>query len=338
MHGTAGGGRVQLIGRLHMSERTSQQSDDIRRLIDGHLDGTLSPEESARLEFLLVEDAHVAAELARAALLDDRLRAAFRVDASVATDGSPAVAAGPRRARGWLAIAAVVAASILVAAWVRQPTASAASVALERIVAAAGAARDREYRISVLDHGLDGPPPVVMSAGRGRKPGVDGSRLFVRGDDRFVLIRTFGDGSEFVTGSDGSIGWAVPPKGPVHVSHDTRRFRRGVPGENEEVPFLDLRSGFDGLRRGYDLSLTEGQGGGSRLEAVRRGPRRRGPERVNVWFNADGVATRIEIAGLPAGDGMPRAVALELVSQREVDAGFFGHGFHHAADRPIAWE
>lgn len=168
--------------------------------------------------------------------------------------------------------------------------------------------------------------------------GVDGALLFIRGSDRFVLVRRFGDGTAFVTGSDGTIGWAVPPRGRVHLSRDPRRFRRGMPGEREEVPFVDVRSGLDGLRRGYDLALTTAAEGRERLAAVRRKGRRRGPERVDVSFDTNGVATHILIEGLAVEDGMARSVRLDLHAQDELDSHFFSHEAHHAPDRDVEWE
>jgi len=251
--------------------------DDHGRLVAGSFDETLSPAEEARLDRLVAGNPEVALEVARAALV------------------------------------------------------------LDRLVAATTVAADREYVVRVLDHGPDGPSPTVMSGGRGRKPGIDGTRLFLRGDDRFLLVRRFGDGSEFLTGSDGAMGWAVPPKGPVHLSRDVRRFRRGMPGEREELPFVDLRAGLEELRLGYRLALTA-DGEAPVLRAERQRRRGRGPETVTVWFDDDGIATRIEMAGLAAEDGQPRAVALELVSREDRGPDFFGHAAHHAADRTLEWE
>lgn len=328
-----------------MSGITERDFGDAARLIDGYLDDSLSADETARLMRLLAAEDDVAIRFARAALLHDRLH-------DVMTGDDPTPAAGPDRAAAramqkgsprWVTFAAVLALTALFALLLRQPasTASAASLALDRVVVAAGSAADREYRILVLDHGAGHPPPTVMSGGRGRKPGIDGARLFVRGQDRFVLVRMFGDGTKFVTGSDGEIGWAVPPKGRVHLSRDPRRFRRGVPGERQEVPFIDMRAGFETLRRGYTLSLSPASAParpGQRLEAVRTGGRGRGPEAVRAWIGEDGVPTRIEIDGLPPGDGMPESVALELVSRSDLGGRFFDHESHHAAGREFDWE
>ncbi|MFM1903684.1 MAG: hypothetical protein RLZZ440_1584 [Planctomycetota bacterium] len=328
-----------------MHESITPNPSDTSRLIAGHLDGCLSADEQARLNQLVATEQRVAVELARAAMLHDTLRDLLRHEADTGGREETPVSAsrGPVSRPGWpltpwlagLAAAACVVLAIL--AQLPGGTAQAAA-ALDRLVVAAAAPVDREYRISVLDPGPGGSAPPVRSGGKGRKPGVDGARLFVRGADRFVLIRRFGDGTDFITGSDGGIGWAVPPKGPVHLSHDTRRFRRGLPGEHEEVPFLDLRSGFEGLRRGYDLTVAEQADGSHLLEARRRSLRKRGPEFVQVWFDDAGVAVRIQIEGLPVEDGMPAAVALTLVAQDDLGEGFYAHDPHHSADRRISWE
>lgn len=338
-----------------MTHSPSASPAEIARLVSAHLDDTLSPADAARLDALLADDPAVAAALARAAVLHDRLHELLQpanaasgvtlAAASVAPETSTVSMASDTAARRrppWLLrragmLAAVVAAAVAMLMVVRYPTATAAAVALDRIVAAIEAEVDREYRVTVLDHGPHGPPPPQQPGG-GRKPGVDGARLFVRGSDQFVLVRRFEDGSEFITGSDGSLGWAVPPRGRVHLSHDPRRFRRGVPGEHEELPFLDLRTGLQSLRRGHDLAILTDATGSPRLEATRRSDRRRGPQRVRVWFDQAGVATRIEIAGLPPQDGMPQDVALDLVSQRPLGADFFNHAAHHAPDHPTDWE
>jgi hypothetical protein len=327
-----------------MSDSRSPLHGEVSRLIHGHLDGCLSTEEETRLGGLVATDWDVALGLARAAMVHDRLRDLFREELSTADRPAPAATsvapAQARRSRRWLTALLAVAVALTAAVVLRPPTGGgvAAAAAIDRLVAAASSPGDREYRVTVLDHGPAGPAQAAFSGGRGRKPGIDGASLFVRGADRFVLRRRFGDGTPFITGCDGTIGWAVPPKGHVHLSHDPRRFRRGVPGEHEDLPFLDLRSGFDGLRRGYDLTLTEPAAGNRRLDARRRGHGRPGPDVVRVWFDEAGVATRIEIEGLAVEEGMPHSVALTLVSTHDLGAEFYTHQMHHAVDRPLDWE
>lgn len=323
----------------------SHSDDERGRLIAGYFDETLSPDDEMLLERLVADDPDAALDVARAALFHDRLHDLLRMDAAGEPSTGRSAATRPAQPtrgswdRRWLSLTVAVCLAIAAVVAQRQTgsTAVAAGVALDRLVAAATVAADREYVVRVLDHGPDGPSPTVMSGGQGRKPGIDGARLFLRGGDRFVLVRRFGDGSEFLTGSDGAVGWAVPPKGPVHLSRDVRRFRRGMPGEREALPFVDLRAGFEELRRGYRLALLA-DGDAQVLRAERQRRHDRGPAVVRVWFAGDGVATRIEMDGLATEDGQPRGVALELVSRSDRETDFFGHAAHHAADRDVEWE
>jgi hypothetical protein len=209
-------------------------------------------------------------------------------------------------------------------------------------VRATALATDRQYAIRVVDHGPRGAPEQVPSDSGGRKPGVDGARLYVRGAERFVFVRTFADGTEFINGCDGTIGWSVPPTGHVHLSHDQRRFRRGIPGERDDLPFLSPAEGLAALRKGYALSLVDvlDSGGRLRLEAVRTDPRPRGPARATIDFHAgdDTGAERIELAGLSEDGPGPESVVLELVDRAELPAEFFDHAYHHDATRPVDWE
>ena len=71
---------------------------------------------------------------------------------------------------------------------------------------------------------------------------------------------------------------------------------------------------------------------------MRRGARPGSPERVTAWIDPAGVARRIEIHGLrPDAEGAT-AVALSLVAESDLGAGFFTHDAHHATDRPTDWE
>jgi len=327
-----------------------KHDDDLDTLIDRHLDDGLSADETARLGRRLAGEPDAADRFAQALLLHDRLGDLLRAERGTPIDPSRPGATSKRlpHRRGprlWQTVAAI-AGIVAVGALARQAIAPAwaAAGSLERALAATAAAVDREYLIRVLDHGPDGPPDPVTSPRGGRKPGIDGGRLHVRGSDAFVLVRRFADGSLFVNGSDGVIGWSVPPGGPVHLSHDTRRFRRAVPGERDAIPFLDLRRAIDGLRHGYRLAVLPAAGTDDAavvqiLEASRL--RGRGPQQVRLWLDADGLPRRIELLGLPTGSGdaeAAAAVALELVAETDRGADFFDHRSHHAPDRPIDWE
>lgn len=325
--------------------------NDQQYLIDGYLDETLSPDDSIRLQTLVKTSPEFARQLAGALMLHDRLRtestlpeASSAVDLRLST--SPA-----QPARRWLWPGlSILAAALLLGLFMLHDatvsTATAANLAVERLIAAASQPIDRMYRIRITDFGPGGPHPQVAADRGGVKPNVDGAELSVRGRDQFVLIRRFADGTPFVTGSDGEIGWAVPPTGRVHLSRDIRRFRRAVPGERDAIPFLDLQASLQELQRKYDLQLTAGDAAAigkeswSRLDAAKQPHVRGGAQRVSIWFDAAGTAYRISLQGLPQGepDGSPHAVELELVTGRELPPNYFHHESHHAVDRPEAWE
>ena len=286
-------------------------NDELETLTDGYLDDQLSDKGMARLSTGLIEqNPEHASRFARAMLMHDRLHAEAQTDALVATT------APPRRPD------AVITAETLVpsrdgcggrrldfgrhsVAWRDQPDRLGSRDGARSHDRSCQPTVDRVYRIRVSDPGAEGAAPQVFSGGQGRKPGIDGAELYIRGLDQFVLVRHFGNGTDFVTGSDGTIGWAIAPKGPVHLSHDTRRFRRAVPGEHEELPFADLQAGLIELRRSYNLTLasidsSDGQSKGeSEIVAIKKPGRRPGPERVVIRFAAAGVAHRIELFGLP---------------------------------------
>lgn len=325
-----------------MNTAPDRDDADVERLIDGHLDGTLADDDQRRLSRLVAGSDAVARRLAEAMLVHDRLIDLLRRQDA----GRAAIAPAARRPPGGRSLrlalpVGLVALVGLGCLLLLRPAPANASAALERIVRATALSADREYAIRVVDSGSEGMfEPVPADVG-GRKPGLDGARLYLRGADRFVFVRTYADGTTFVNGCDGSIGWSVPPTGHVHCSRDPRRFRRGMPGERDDLPFLSLGEGLSGLRRGYALSLAEvpGQAGRLRLEAVRTDPRHRGPARATIDFAVgDGGAERIELAGLSPDGAGPDRVVLELVDRAPLPSDFFDHAHHHDASRPVDWE
>lgn len=324
------------------ADRTDRDdSDDLDRLVEGWLDGTLGEGDERRLEAIVAADRAAATRLARATLVHDRLRDLLR--GGEGTGGpSPAplpVVRGGRRGRGvWLLVPVAVAALVVAGVLLTRSTEASAAATLER-VARAIATGDREYTVRVVDHGPGGPV-IVPSDDGGRKPGVDGARLWIGEGGRFVLERAFGDGTRFVDGCDGSVGWSVPPTGHVHLSRDTARFRRGIPGEEADIPFIALPENLLRLGRGYDLRVDPALPDGTRrLVAERRERRRNGPARVTIVVAPDGTPLAIDLeASESAADAGPRRVALELVSRAPLDPAFFGHENHHGLNRPVDWE
>ncbi len=333
--------------------RPAAEDDDLDPLISGYLDDSLEDRDVKRLESRLCNHPAAAERLARAALLHDRLHDLWAAES--AARERPAIIeprdALARRSRGRLLAWAGAAAVLAVLLAVRQPwaDAAAAGVELDRLIATAADSTVRQYQIRVVD-ATEAEGHRSVEPGGGRKPDVDGATVTLRGPAAFVLVRRFSDGTPFITGSDGHIGWSVPPGGAVHASHDPRRFRRGLPGERDDIPFVCLPEGLRSLRQDYALSLSDveatGAGGAQELVAVRRSRRGSGPQRVSIMLSAAGMPGRIRLEGLPVDNGNPReagsagtrTVELELVGMPSVGPDFFTHDAHHGPEREVRWE
>lgn len=329
------------------------------RLIGGYLDETLSPEEHAAFAHWLKQAPENARQFARAVLLHDRLRSELLTPAQMMPEARPALpvlAVGrPHRRLRRVAVIAGVAASLVVllaVLWngLGDTPASAASVELNRIIAANAKPTDRTYQIVVEQVAPPQPrgerpePPVP---GRPPKPPMDGAMLHVRRGGQFVLVRTTRDGLPFVTGSNGQTSWAVRPDGPVRVSSDLARFNRDVPGHEHAMPLIYMKELLERLRAAYDVRLLPVERSDESiapnekplrlLVAVkRRGDR--GPGRVEITYAArTGRLRRLRFVDMPYGPDR-LTLRLTLVDERNLDATFFDHESHHAPDRAIEFE
>ena len=219
----------------------------------------------------------------------------------------------------------------LTASWWSSPTPVNAATELDHLIEKADT-RDRSYVIRNLDAQAEQPED--------RRPLIDGATLQVRHPDQYVLTRRFPDGRLFVTGSDGERSWSVPPNGAVRVSGDPLRFRGPVPGNQHGIPFVNLRSDLVQLRDAYVVSPLGSDAAGKRgLLAVKKSAEYRGPNRVELWYDAKtGVIHRMVFAGMPKARGGPDSVSVELLEQRELGSDFFRHQTHHAADRRVIEE
>lgn len=212
----------------------------------------------------------------------------------------------------------------------------AAAASLERIIAVAQQSIDRTYTIQVIDE-------YPASTPRNEKQGnIDGAILHVRGPDKYVLIRELKDGRQRLTGCDGTESWAMREDGPVHVSSDLNRFRGGLPGEQQDLPFINLQSQLMQLREKYFVeSLPEaGREFEGRammgLVCLRKSHEVRGPKRVEIWADREtGGIHRMLMDNLPRGKGGPRSVMIQLTEESELPENFFSHTAHHESGRKI---
>ena len=327
-------------------------------LIHGYLDETLTAEQQVELANWIKESPEHAEQFAEAVLLHDRLRAEMLAGAVLVTrsvsEGSPSTeqvdpsltrrvtmtGAGLRRRVIALSTALCLTLVLGLIFWqsVSSP-ALAASDELQRIIQASEAALDCTYVVTALDENVD--LESLASTVRGAKPSVDGALLHVRGPNQYVLVRYFADGTEFITGSDGTTAWSVPPRGRVRVSSDATRFRGAVPGQQHAIPFIDMRNSLRQLQESYELDLSPGTTpeGWRRMNATRRATATGGPKQVTLWYDVQsGTIHRMLMERLPQARGGPRNVLLELTDERDLGPAYFEHTSHHDTNREVIEE
>ena len=294
------------------------------------LNGTISEEDREALNERLRTDAAARAEFAQQMKLHALL--SWRAGAIPVT--TPKAKAPVWRSTwqwaGWAAAAALVISFTLLLV---SPNPAAAAVS--QIIAAWEQAMDRTYTISVLVG--DSWQPLRD----GRSVGYESATLHLRGRSEFVLVRPLDHGGQVITGSDGQTNWDIRGKGPVRFSTDANRFRGGIPGEYQNVPFLDLSSLFATLSANYDLTVHEDAADPAlqRLIAKKRNRDERGLPRMEFLFRKDtGTVVKMELYGLPEEKGGPRAVSLTLSSETTFAPDFFFHRAHHEPEREVISE
>ena len=298
--------------------------------IQALLDGNLSEEDREALNVLLRTDAAARVEFAQ----QMKLHALLTWRAGAVSVTTPKAKAPVWRSTwqwaGWAAAAALVISFTLLLV---SPNPAAAAVS--QIIAAWEQAMDRTYTISVLAG--DSWQPLRD----GRSVGYESATLHLRGRSEFVLVRPLAHGGQVITGSDGQTNWDIRGRGPVRVSADTSRFRGGIPGEYQNLPFLDLSSLFQSLAADYDLTVHEVADDLTlqRLSAHKRNRDKRGLPRMEFLFRKEtGKVVKMELHGLPEEKGGPRAVILTLSSETTFPSDFFTHHAHHEPEREVIVE
>ena len=258
------------------------------------------------------------------------------------------VSKGPMRLVNLATVLAIAAAVIvMVSIVVPHQSASAAMASLEKVLEAIAQTFDRTYEMHVVEeYSRDKQPRNLAQESWERKSGeqIEGAILYVRGADTFVFARKLTAGGQRVSGCDGVQSWAFREDGPVHVSSDLSRFRGGIPGEQQDMPFINMHSHLEQLRTGYDVELDQHEEFAfdgkvlSRLVGTRKSQLVRGPKRVEISFDPkNGTIHQLLLDGLPRGGGGPKSVKLDLVSQSDLGKNFFSHESHHEPDRRVRY-
>lgn len=270
-------------------------------------------------------------------------------DSKTATLARPSGTDGRRRF-AILTSALTIAAAVLVVFVVLGPrqNVSAAMASLEKVLEAAAKPFDRTYLVHVVEEYPHDKRPKNLSReawGRESKQQIDGATLFVRGANQYVLTVMLPSGEKRTSGCDGEVSWAFREDGPVLVSTDLSRFRGGVPGQQQDIPFMNIHAHISRLRSGYEVDLTDEQefvpNGTqlSQLVGVRKSRDVRGPKQIEIWFDADnGTVHRMLLDGLPRGHSGPKSVMLELEDETNLSPDFFSHDAHHEPGKRIRYE
>ena len=96
----------------------------------------------------------------------------------------------------------------------------------------------------------------------------------------------------------------------VHVTPDLARFRTSLPGQQHDLPMLNIQEHLAQLKAGYRIELIPGSKTGrngealSQLTGVKKSKEIPGPKEIEIWF--DGSAGSIHwmlLDELPRGAG-----------------------------------
>lgn len=260
-------------------------------------------------------------------------RETFFYDIEEKSDVKPA-----RFSRVWVPAAA---ACVLVALVILTLLPTSASAALEMVVSAANAARDRTYTIKVIEAGHDDVPR--QQDDRGRFPAgnyLDNATLWLGRNTEFLLKQELPDGSTRIMGSNDTASWSMRGNEPVRLSDDPKRFGGWIFSKNREFAFLDLRSQLEDLKKFYRIEAFDRSDPDLwRLLATRQKSNEGGPRDVELWFDPDsGLLKRMILRQLPQGNGGPRSIEIRLESVDPLPADFFTHNHHHEPERAVLKE
>lgn len=226
--------------------------------------------------------------------------------------------------------------------------ANAAMASLQKVLKATSEPLDRTYVIRLLEEYSREKKPQRLSLEAwnvSSREDVDGALLFVRGVDQFVLRMPLRSGGMRTLGCDGETSLAFRDNGPVHVSNNLNRFRGALPGQQQDLPLINIYEHVNQLQSGYDITLEEYAGfleSGvtlAKISGVRNSRDVRGPKQIELFFDSDtGVIHTIRLDGLPRGRGGPKSVLFELKDQSDLGKAFFSHISHHDGQKEIREE
>jgi len=328
-------------------------------LIHRYLDGEITEAQMLQLEQSLAGSIELRQEFVRISIIDEKLNDQLRKTALCDPTPTPTQSPTPSQAEIRLSAAPSAAAPSAAVSW-SSIMAMLASLALLLIALLIGSNRnqlsasqelqkmrkslalgDRLYRVDVEQAVLPNKKQIEQhDERRPPKPSLEGAKLYVRGTDEFVLMRFLQDGTPFVTGSDGQVGWAIAPNGPVRVSQDKQRFNRDLPGHEHSIPLSNLSQGLTQIQKAYHVQIIPSSPGdaGDEQDAVlvatkKRG--QRGPSRIEIQYASNsGRIAQMRFIEMPYGPER-LTVRLTLIDELTLPESFFHHSDHHSSNQQV---
>jgi hypothetical protein len=317
-------------------------------LIHRYLDGEITEAQMLQLEQSLAGSIELRQEFVRISILDEKLSQQLSKRALAGPTPTPSEAEiglpkAPNQAASWSSIVAMLAslALLLMALLIgSNRNQLSASQEIHKILKSL-ALGDRHYRVDVEQAVLPNKKQLQQhDERRPPKPSLEDAKLYVRGTDEFVLMRFLQDGTPFVTGSDGQVGWAIAPNGPVRVSQDKQRFNRDLPGHEHSIPLSNLSQGLTQIQKAYHVQIIPSSPGdtGDEQDAVlvatkKRGER--GPSRIEIQYASNsGRIAQMRFIEMPYGPER-LTVRLTLIDELTLPESFFHHSHHHSSDHQV---
>ncbi|MFM7869168.1 MAG: hypothetical protein ACKPHU_33525, partial [Planctomycetaceae bacterium] len=230
--------------------------------------------------------------------------------------------------------------------------AAAASAELQRLLQASARPIDRTWQLSVEEQVAPAArrrrPQPNSNSPRPPKVSLDGALLYVRSDGQFVLARTLPDGTQFLTGSDGVLSWAIRPDQSVRISRDPAHFSRDIPGHEHSMSFVQIDQLLARLKSSYQVQVlpnvtaaedsTEPAEQSEQLLIAVRHRKVPGPGRVEISYDSlTGDIHQLRFIDMPYGPDR-LTLRMTLVSEAALEPAFFSHNSHHPPDRRVEQE
>jgi hypothetical protein len=323
-------------------------SSDELELVHRYLDGEITDAEFVQLDRGLANSSDLRQALIQASMLDEKIEQLLSIGpVTVLCEGvnehNRSVRSKTRRFTVWnSAVAFLVSSALLIFGinLITNRNQLGASQEVTRMLKSL-ARGDRLYEVDVEQVALpDNKRLEKYDSTRPPKPTLEGAKLYVRGNDQFVLMRFREDRMPFVTGSDGQIGWAIPPHGPIRISKHPETFNRDLPGHEHSIPLVNISQGLAQIQKAYAIQVlpateVDGESPSESILIASKKRGERGPKRIEIQYDSQtGRISQMRFVEMPYGPER-LTVRLTLMDEPNLPSDFFHHSHHHSSDQEI---